>query len=299
MSNFEIDQNFIQLDEFLNTLGVKLPNREKLIELADNLAYFKAGENEIINANYERGVLLYALIQKFRPKNVLEFGTAKGFGTLCMAWAMEDQKIDGTIYTIDYIGQDTQIENISKNENGFHIENTTRKHLWERTAPKEWIEKIKVLVGHSGDIISKTNLPKIQMFFIDAAHFYWGVKHDYYQSLKLADSKYTILFDDYIERSEYGVKKLIDDEVSKYFDVIKIKTDHSNYFINTGITASEYGMCLISSDKMKKDLNANKLEMNDFIKKYQQYEKRMKLRRYLEKKIPMLKNRKFGFSKIT
>ena len=53
------------------------------------------------NLNYERGMLLYALVEKNKPKTIVDIGTAGGYSALCMAKALTDFKIDGRVYTID------------------------------------------------------------------------------------------------------------------------------------------------------------------------------------------------------
>lgn len=52
-----------------------------------------------------------------------------------------------------------------------------------------------------------------------------AVKHDFYSFLKNSNKKFSILFDDYIERESYGVKDFVDNEISKWFEVELIDTD--------------------------------------------------------------------------
>ena len=63
--------------------------------------------------------------------------------------------------------------------------------------------------------MSKNNHPKFDFGYIDGAHFYDAVKHDFYAFLKSSNSNFGILLDDYIDRKYYGVKKLVDEEISK------------------------------------------------------------------------------------
>ena len=88
-------------DDFISSLNVTHPEFEKFLKLGDMTALFhEESKNQFIKLNYERGLLLYCLITKYQPKNVLEIGTASGFGTLCMAWAMVENNINGKIFTI-------------------------------------------------------------------------------------------------------------------------------------------------------------------------------------------------------
>ena len=83
------------VDNFVSELEVNLPSHEKFLKLGDFTSLWQNESGNFFRLNYERGPLLYALIAKFKPKNVLEFGTGGGYGTLCMAWAMSDYNIDG------------------------------------------------------------------------------------------------------------------------------------------------------------------------------------------------------------
>jgi len=91
----------ISYDEFIQKMEVDIPSFEKFKKLGDMTALFERQKNDFIQLNYERGSLLYALISKLKPKNIIEFGTARGYSTLCMAWALSDNNLQGHIHTID------------------------------------------------------------------------------------------------------------------------------------------------------------------------------------------------------
>ena len=61
--------------------------------------YRKAGC--FFRPNYERGILMYHLVKKYNFKSILEIGFGRGYARLCMAKAMCDLNIDGTIKTVD------------------------------------------------------------------------------------------------------------------------------------------------------------------------------------------------------
>ncbi|MCH8833649.1 MAG: class I SAM-dependent methyltransferase [Thaumarchaeota archaeon] len=287
-----------ELDEYIKKNQIEIPKNDEFEKLVNNLAYFQnaEGNNEITNLNYERGLLLYGLIKKYHPTNVLEFGTAKGFSTLCMAWAMSEVNDKGNIFTIDYIGYDQKILHHYKKSDQIHKKIATRENLWQDVAPSSWLKNVKVLTGYGANVVSKNKFPKIQFFYIDAAHFYEGVKNDFFLSLTLSDSKSYILFDDYIERPFYGVKKLIDNEIACKFNVDLIKIDKSNYFMNNGITKSQYGMCFLEVNKNEMIETFGSENVRSYLKKFQRYEKRLRYRNNLNRKIPFLK--KIRFSKL-
>ena len=287
-----------ELDEYLKKLDATLPEAQKFEKLVNELTYFKSsvGDREVINFNFERGYLLYCLVSLLKPKNILEIGTAQGFGTLCMAWAMSDFKIDGKIHTIDYINHDHEFLHHYKNLEQIYQKTTTRRKIWKEFADPEWADKIHVINGYVGQVIDKEKLPEIDFFYIDGPHFYSAVKHDFLSSLLLASSNPTFLMDDYIDRPYFGVKKFIDEEIANKFDVDLIKNDRSNFMQKFGITKTDYGHCFFQGRKDELIDNFGLPNIEKYIKDYRRYERRLKLRDSLNKRIPLLK--KIRFSKI-
>ena len=73
--------------------------------------------------NYERGILIYSLIKKYKLKSYLEIGFGRGYSCMCAALAMHENG-EGTIMTIDPALDPKFLETLSS------------------TLPKEWFEKI-------------------------------------------------------------------------------------------------------------------------------------------------------------
>ena len=289
--------------DFVSSLQVKLPEFEKFINIGDMTALFQDKPNKrFIQLNYERGLLLYALISKFKPKNVLEIGTASGYGTLCMAWAMADNKIDGKIFTVDPIPITENTERIldDHTEKGPRVEQISVKEIWTKIAKQDWIKKIIPLCGYSGEIMKECDFPKFDFAYVDGAHFFDAVKHDFYSIISQVNNEFGILFDDYVNRPYYGIKKLIDEEVSKNFDASLIKTDTQDHLAEMlSLTDPVYGMCWIHSSSLKKPLNEiyPKSERDEFIVKYLKFENRLKKRNLINKRFPFMRNIRFQFWK--
>jgi len=284
--------------DFIKKLRVDMPPEDEFNRLGDVTALFRNDQDEFVRLNYERGMLLYALIAKYKPKNVLEFGTASGYATLCMAWAMEENKIDGKIFTIDIEPMEKISEKITNWGNGPSIEFLSRKELWGRIAEKNWLNHIVSYPGYSVEIMYKETFPKIQFAYIDGAHFFEGVQHDFYSFLKIADNNFLALFDDYISRPSYGVKKFVDDEIEGYFDSILIHTDREKHLMKM-TSNSKYGMILINSNIMKKSLSDflfNK-HLDKTINEYIKFEKRLKIRGKINQRIPFFKKIRFQYWK--
>ena len=283
----------VEIEQFVNSLNVQIPSKEKFRQLTHIFPIYPELESNPIT-NYERGILLYSLIAKFRPKNVLEIGMAEGYSTLCMAWAMTDYNINGRIFTIDPKPFDVPIKRkITWEENPEH--NTillSTKELWNKFADKEWIEKIEVLTGFSGEVLQKKTekFPKMDMGFIDGHHVYESVIHDFYAFLRTASENFYLLFDDYIPNEADGVTKVIDEEVVPNFDVTLIKTNAKQQRKEIGVKEEELNMCWMKSSSLKKSLQEiyPKSKSEQIINKYLKWEKRWNLRKYLNTKIPLL-----------
>ena len=66
----------IEIAQLINSLNIQLPSKEKFLQLARIFPIYPQLEADPIT-NYERGILLYSLIAKYKPKNVLEIGLQK------------------------------------------------------------------------------------------------------------------------------------------------------------------------------------------------------------------------------
>ena len=291
--------NSVKIEQFIDSLDVKTPSKEKFLELAHIFPISPQLNFAKQITNYERGVLLYSLIAKYKPKNVLEIGTAEGYSTLCMAWAMTDYNINGKIFTIDPKPFDVPVErNVTWEDNPKHdTVMLSRRELWNKFANKEWIEKIEVLTGFSGEVLQKnTKLPKMDMGFIDGSHAYTVVVHDFYAFLEVASENFHLLFDDYVPNENDGVTKAIDEEVAPNFDIALIQTNAKEQRKESGESPDELCICWLDSESLKKPLREiyPKSKSEQIINKYLKWEKRWKLRKNLNSKIPLLNRFKFS-----
>ena len=245
------------IDVTQKIMGLKtdLPPVDRFWKLGDLTALRQSSDGRFYRANYERGILLYALVAKYRPRTVLEFGTGRGYGCMCIAWAMEDNDIPGQVYTIDAIPPDRSFKWPIDWGDGPTIDHLSRNQVWPHAAPSAWLSRIQQLTGFSGPVMRRWKGPHIDMAFIDAGHGYEAVRHDFYSTLSVAADPFGILFDDYIIRPGFGVHTLIDEEVAPHFETELIYTDRRwADGEREHIERPEYGMVWIQNKDMQSSI---------------------------------------------
>lgn len=238
---------------FVEGLGVELPPLEKFWKLGDATGLRQDGSGRYYRANYERGILLYALVARYRPRTVLEFGTGRGYGCLCMAWSMEHNDIAGRVYTIDMVAHNETMDwAIDWGDGaGPNVAKLSRKDVWDRIAPRKWLDHIVELKGFSGQVMERYQGPRVDMAFIDAGHGYEAVRHDFLSVLDVASDRLGVLFDDYAPKAGFGVQKLIDEEVAPHFQTSVVYTDRRWLGGERArLEDPEYGMIWIHTDSL-------------------------------------------------
>lgn len=283
--------------EFIEELKINVPESKKFLELS-KIFPINPKFPEKSNINFDRGMLLYSLIAKLKPKNILEIGTAEGYSTLCMAWGLSSEQISGKIFTIDPKSHYEKISRSIKIGEKFVELNCSRHDLWKKFAPPEWINKINVITGYSEDVLDQIKT-EIDFVYIDGSHSFENVKFDFFSSLKLVSNKFTILFDDYIPDSNDGVKKLIDEEISKKFIPTYIITNTKQQRKEMNLIQQDLIMCLIDNSLTEKSIWEiyDKRYVDNFLKNHHLKHRRLIFRRKLEKKIPFLSKIRFRWWK--
>ncbi len=163
-----------------------------------------------------RGPLLYSLVQYYKPRHILEFGTGRGYGALCMGQASLDAQFECTIWTIDNVPPTQQQEWAIDEGTGPELRQLTLKQVWDKHFPTKLTRRIKLLTGDSMSVMRlwrHKRRPAIDFCFIDGGHNYWTVKHDFIAGLDVARSRCSFLFDDYTERKGYGVTRLVNRDI--------------------------------------------------------------------------------------
>ena len=292
--------NNTSLEDFLNSINSEKLNLEDFWTLGDATSLSEETHGQRLE--FYRGPLLYSLISYLKPKKILEFGTGGGYSTLCMAKALHDHDIDSHIYTIDRVGNDEKIDRFFKLPNDISPQKKkiSNNEIWKLIAKDSWINKITTIPGYSGIAMDEIKVNNFDFCYIDGVHTYDGTKHDFFSFLNIASKKFSILFDDYIDRDFYGVKQFVDNEVKPYFDLALIDADPEHNLRHFLKESCDYGMIYLSHDNV--DVSPlhyyDKTLIASFLSSYRLSDRRVRSNRYkLEQKLPFTKNIKFKFWK--
>ena len=134
------------------------------------------------------------------------------------------------------------------------------------------------------------------------SNLYWNldVEDNVFATLENSAGDFSILFDDYLPNDNGGVARVINEEISRNFEPTMIETNAKQQRIELQSgDALEHCMCLIDNNSLKKPLweTYSKNEIIKELRKYQALEKRIRLRKKVNNKIPFFEKIRFQFWK--
>lgn len=186
--------HYPMIDQFENDFGFAIDSRWFHDLALHTQVVIK--ESEIC---YQHGRLLYTFLSDYLKKNnidsvnILETGTARGFSSLCMAKALQDQVTNGKILTIDPLPHNVKMfwNCIDDNEG-----QKTRAQLLIDYS--ELINRfIWFIEGKSKDLLNKHELSRIHFAFLDGSHDYDDLKFEVSYVVSRQQKGDIIFFDDF------------------------------------------------------------------------------------------------------
>lgn len=178
--------------------------------------------------NYERGMLIAALIKKYNVSRYLEVGFGRGYSSICAAMAMAESGTAGKVVTVDPNFNDEHMNNISK------------------IFPHEWLRLIELQKKTSDEYFSQTT-DEFDMIYIDGDHRYEAVLRDWSNAKDRASK--IVLFDDYHlpgkTQKDMDVSNVVDG--IEGYDKTLIKMDRRIFFDDRRVSDADldYGQVLI------------------------------------------------------
>jgi methyltransferase family protein len=165
-------------------------------------------------SNLHRGLLLYALVRKHRPRTILEIGTGRGYGALSMAMAVADTGLDSRILSVDMIPPGERQSWPIDEGSGPTTARLSVREVWSRL-PAAWTDAIHTMTGSSVAVmrrmLSDPAAPPVDFAFIDGGHDYWTARHDVLAALLAGRGRsVTLVLDDYGGVQGEDVRRLVD-----------------------------------------------------------------------------------------
>ena len=213
------NKNYIQIDKYEEKLKNKI-DINWLNELAlQTQVVIKKSE-----INYQHGRILYAELSHYikqknaRAVNVLETGTARGFSSVCMSKAIDDNNCDGKIHTIDILPNNKRIYwNCISDIEG----KKTRPELLNNW--NNYIHRIKFYTGNSIKVLKKINLDRVNFAFLDGSHNKTKVEIEFNWVKERQLKNDIIVFDDYDPHNFKGIYEFINNlEKENNYKITKI-----------------------------------------------------------------------------
>lgn len=204
------------------------PAWEDFVRLGGLTKLRRLPDGRFVPVNLESGLLLYALVQRFRPRSILEIGTGRGFGALCLATALRDLGLDGRVVTVDMNAYDQRIDWAIDDGRGPRVELLSMKDVWERHLPASVRDLVEPRAGAAAAVLRALRAEgfRADLVYIDGDHTYPGVRHDLYASLLVAARPFRMLIDDYTPGSDlFGVRRLVDEDLAPVFEAEAIHTE--------------------------------------------------------------------------
>jgi predicted O-methyltransferase YrrM len=150
-----------------------------------------------------KGKIITGIIQKYKPRNILEIGTLYGYSAILMADTLKGA--DGKVVTIEIVKS---------------IADIARKNI----ADASLLDEIDVIVGNALDEIPRLN-SKFDLLFLD------GAKNEYLKYLELAQKndlkRGTIVVADNVEISK--------NEMQDYLEYVRNSTIYKSKTIETTV----------------------------------------------------------------
>ena len=227
-----------------------------------NLTGLRCENGRFRRANFERGLLLDAIVGELRPGQILELGTGRGLGAIAMAEAAHSRGFSTQITTVDAL-RSNQAQSWPIEQDGIRqVLHASRDQIWSRHFSSKISEAVTQVCGTTTTVLPRLlrESRQFDFIFIDAGHDLYSVVHDLaYSSMLLAPGG-CILMDDFAPGSDYGFATcMVSAQARKIFGTAEVITTEGAVFGETEIQGLPRSMVLLADRRAGVSLSASKL----------------------------------------
>ena len=157
-------------------------------------------------ANFERGLLLREVVRRLQPRRILELGTGRGLGILCMADQVRALNYQAEFVSVDIISPATRQDWPILMDGQYSAQPRSLEEVWSQNFP-ELQAQITLRTGATTVILPSLVKEgrQFDFIFIDAGHDVYSVFHDFAYSSLLLSGQGEILMDDFAPMDAFGL----------------------------------------------------------------------------------------------
>ncbi len=183
---------------------------------------------------YAHGRVLYAAvshwlsINRYQHVNVIETGTARGFSSVCIAKALNDFGVAGSIVTFDLLPSNHPIYWNCINDNDSKLNRFDLLKKW-----RDLVEKYIIFIqGDTKVMLPKIGIGRIHFAYLDGSHTYKDVMFEFEQIYKYQKIGDMIIFDDYSKSKFPGLVMAVDEICKDYsYDKVILKASNDRKYV--------------------------------------------------------------------
>jgi predicted O-methyltransferase YrrM len=197
--------------------------KDRVLEIG-RLTGLKEEAGRYSPANFERGLLLREIVRRRQPKRILELGTGRGLGILCLADQVCSLGYQAELVSVDIIPPGAKQNWPICMDAQYSSQSRSIEEVWSRHFA-ELKPLITLRTGATTSVLPTLlkEARKFDFVFIDAGHDVYSVFHDFAYSCLLLSHDGGILMDDFAPTEPFGLGTcIITAHAARVFDRVEV-----------------------------------------------------------------------------
>lgn len=236
--------------------------RERRILGIGALTGLRCESGRFRRANFERGLLLDAIVTSTRPREILELGTGRGLGAFAMAEAARLGGFVTHITTVDTLTADHAQHWPIEREGKREVIEASRRDIWMKHLSADSRRMITEATGPTTAVLPRLQREgkRFDFVFIDAGHDLYSVVHDLSYAATLLSPSGCILMDDFAPASDYGFATcMVSAQARRVFQSVEVIVTEGSVYGETEIAGLPRSMVLLTGLRPGFAFSAGKL----------------------------------------